>query len=834
MDVLSVEACVQAVVSAYRDATKLVQRLKDKQSHGQDFILPDDLTKEFEDSLQLGGLAIQSQYDHDVRRFGETYARGDSTGREQMKDILITLQQAVISHLREVYMDDAALNLHALKETSDDCRVNATVCLGQLYQRMSSATAAVKQSSKPYIDSTDPLVPPSLAYSSSRSTHSSFGGQPYDAQSSASYNTYSSKTATEFNPKPAPRPAPQRRISLTSAVSYSSEIRTRGEDNVLAVAPPMSRQVSQGQVSSSRTQRTQVEEDDRTSLPSSPPPYVPSPAIQTSDEKGQKFPPSSSFYQAPTKTVGMIASQPLSTRELRGTLDQNAFPTTNSIQPIHELDITSPPNLPRPGSDPSSPGAALQAEPRRVSLNQIYNTQEYVESLDKKSRPPAELLASREYQQYLQQLQMQPQYRMDPLLGHTRQNEHPYKHAADLHDQTIHQPNDVETDRHIYNDALAKSPRPSGGSLLQSSLLAQHVQQQNLTHARANKDDDNSSNSPTSPTGLPSQAKMGLSRPRPLSIRSTSSTSSKIASFALRKGLPPGIAEAIQKPAPSAHEQAIHNKPRYVRPQSLIVAQDTPKMGLTSPWPVDEGIQSPLEEEKTQMEIRQHSSLESTMRFPGSTSLQISRSELNLPGESNLAGFCKGAVRHQLGARKKGFGVEHKKGSKGVEYFMKCTKCNFEGPASVSKALPSGGRAAAKVEKTPDNRVRVAEGGIKYRWNFLAKSHVLNRGNVSDLKNSNDIYGCYFCCAEGAAKGWFDNSVNLHLATLGGFGEGTKTTAVTTPTFNGLDAFMEHLVSHRLPGRTPGLIVANEMNCIIGRTAHDSEDFDLNLPALTS
>src|ERR1700753_2916516 len=141
--------------------------------------MPEDLTKDFEDSLLLGGAAVQSQYDHDVRRFGETYVRGDSVAREQMKDILIHLQQAVISHLREVFMDESALDLHMLKETSDDCRVNATVCLGQLYQRMSTATAAMKNMSRPYTDEPDKVqLPASLAYSSSRSTHSSFGGRP--------------------------------------------------------------------------------------------------------------------------------------------------------------------------------------------------------------------------------------------------------------------------------------------------------------------------------------------------------------------------------------------------------------------------------------------------------------------------------------------------------------------------------------------------------------------------------------------------------------------------------------------------------------------------------
>jgi hypothetical protein len=100
---------------------------------------------------------------------------------------------------------------------------------------------------------------------------------------------------------------------------------------------------------------------------------------------------------------------------------------------------------------------------------------------------------------------------------------------------------------------------------------------------------------------------------------------------------------------------------------------------------------------------------------------------------------------------------------------------------------------------------------------------VLNKASHSDLKNSNDVYGCYFCCAEGAAKGW--------LELDGQRASGGKTSNIT-PTFDGLDAFLAHLDTHRLCHRIPGLIVANELNCIVGRGANDGEDFDLNLPLL--
>ena len=317
--------------------------------------------------------------------------------------------------------------------------------------------------------------------------------------------------------------------------------------------------------------------------------------------------------------------------------------------------------------------------------------------------------------------------------------------------------------------------------------------------------------------------------PRPLSIRSTGSTGSKIGAYALRKALPPGIAEAIQKPSPSPLDAQLNNQPRYVKPTPLDLRNSHVTQVISPTSPIAQQVDRISDIPTTS--ASSSPSLESTMRVPVSPQLQVPRSDLNLPSESNLAGFCKGAVRQQLGTRKKGFSLEHKRGAKGQEYFFRCTKCNFEGPAAVSTALPSGGRGAVKKEKSFDSQVRVSSGGIKYRWAFLAKCHVFNKGTHSDATNSNDVFGCYFCCAEGAAKGWMDQGVNAQLATLGTF-ENQKATANVTPTFEGLDVFLEHLETHRLPARTPGLIVANELNCIVGRVARDSEDFDLNLPPL--
>ena len=85
---------------------------------------------------------------------------------------------SLIINLKTVYMDAIELDFLSLQAASDDCRVNAGVCLGQLSQRLSDAAKA--QSFHPqqstYSSGVSGLMPPlspSLGYSSSRSTFSS-------------------------------------------------------------------------------------------------------------------------------------------------------------------------------------------------------------------------------------------------------------------------------------------------------------------------------------------------------------------------------------------------------------------------------------------------------------------------------------------------------------------------------------------------------------------------------------------------------------------------------------------------------------------------------------
>jgi hypothetical protein len=331
-----------------------------------------------------------------------------------------------------------------------------------------------------------------------------------------------------------------------------------------------------------------------------------------------------------------------------------------------------------------------------------------------------------------------------------------------------------------------------------------------------------------------------------MSIHSTNSTSSKFGSSIVRKAFPPGLAERInQSQPPSQSQPQAHSQSRYMPTTDRTESQSHPEHPpLASFLPST----SPQAQQRMETVSPGHRSISnsttSNNRSPlfqkptqahSPAQLQVPASELNLPSESNLSNFCKGAIRLQLGSRKKGFSLEHRRsGTHGTSEFWRCTKCSFAGPATVSAALPSGGRAAVKREKAFDNRVWLSEGGIKYRWAFLAKCHVLNKTEDTNPKKHDDIsgiFGCVFCSAEGSARGWEVGSVSAQLTTLGGFTNDRKQASIT-PLFPNLQSFMAHLEMHREAKGTPGLIMASRMNCIVGRVADDSEDFDLNLPPL--
>ncbi|MCJ1350847.1 MAG: hypothetical protein MMC33_000828 [Icmadophila ericetorum] len=162
-----------------------------------------------------------------------------------------------------------------------------------------------------------------------------------------------------------------------------------------------------------------------------------------------------------------------------------------------------------------------------------------------------------------------------------------------------------------------------------------------------------------------------------------------------------------------------------------------------------------------------------------------------LPNEENgYTGLCKGAWLQQIGMPKKAMQERARPASVYVtmQTYWKCKTCNFEGRMFKD----------AKKKAVIDTRVFSAD-GIRYRWEFLFKSHVPMKETIPNPITSSN-FGCIFCCAEG--KGM--------------------------PIFGGVNAFMGHLQEHR--ARPPQGEVLYRMKLITGRLAEGTEVFDINLP----
>ncbi|KAH8705591.1 hypothetical protein BGW36DRAFT_353992 [Talaromyces proteolyticus] len=159
VDVSAVVTCVATIVSAYNDALKLLDRIR---TEGAPKTRPGS-TKALDDlksSLTLGPVVIRAQYDNDFRRFGETYAQGDHIACEQLKDIIINLQMTLITSLRMYLANDRiAIDMDELQTASDNSRVDSSMALCQLYQRLATATRSPPLLTKSPPLKSLPLVP---------------------------------------------------------------------------------------------------------------------------------------------------------------------------------------------------------------------------------------------------------------------------------------------------------------------------------------------------------------------------------------------------------------------------------------------------------------------------------------------------------------------------------------------------------------------------------------------------------------------------------------------------------------------------------------------------
>jgi hypothetical protein len=162
---------------------------------------------------------------------------------------------------------------------------------------------------------------------------------------------------------------------------------------------------------------------------------------------------------------------------------------------------------------------------------------------------------------------------------------------------------------------------------------------------------------------------------------------------------------------------------------------------------------------------------------------------------NNYWGFCKGAwsIREDV---KKGLALRTQPiGMYNTKEIWECTSCPFKG-ATFSAPHPTKKNKQITVV---DPRIVTSASQIRYKWIFLAKSHVKKKAIDSHTEDTN--YGCVFCSLEDRVSS----------------------------VYGGVETLMNHIALSHVADMSD--VVRRKARCIIGREAGDAEtDWDINIP----
>jgi hypothetical protein len=162
---------------------------------------------------------------------------------------------------------------------------------------------------------------------------------------------------------------------------------------------------------------------------------------------------------------------------------------------------------------------------------------------------------------------------------------------------------------------------------------------------------------------------------------------------------------------------------------------------------------------------------------------------------NNYWGFCKGAwsIREDV---KKGLSLRTQpSGMYNTKDIWECTSCTFKG-ATFNAPHPTKKNKEITVV---DPRIVTSASQIRYKWIFLAKSHIKKKAVDSHTEDTN--YGCVFCSLEDRVSS----------------------------VYGGVETLMNHIALSHVADMSD--VVRRKARCIIGREAGDAEtDWDINIP----
>ncbi|KZM24042.1 uncharacterized protein EKO05_0004608 [Ascochyta rabiei] len=771
MSGVEVVAAVSAIVSAFHAGSELLKHIKAKRRKARAQAQQEFEEKQLQDSLVSGEQQIGSRYAQDMREMGDLVRVGDSIARDRLLHIAVMLQMEIIKSLQMAAKHETAiLNLQILHEASIMNRKDTFVTLNEMKQRLimtrpmtrqieddsgqRSSVATLPSSRSSTFDSYNTgHVPAAVTLGPQGESNESRSGlaRYFQMKRNSSTSAKSASTANTSTEKP----------NINYSAALEELVRTRGEDRATIM-----RDIDEIMVSYKGLdigQGTPHEPWGQNQLPKS-------------------------FGRRDTWTV------------LNGDGSPRQDTFAQNWDPMQTVNHTLPPSQAYPG-----PNAQNHA---------MFNQDVFPGHQQHPS-----YAAPSPYPHY----QTQTSHRFsDSSTSSAPFSERSWERNGSDSSRSSCAPSDprLSVQSHLFNKS-ACSPSTSPNATFHDH----HGQRLALPTSYAPTDETYTS--PIAPLAVPQRSPLRASSHNGASANalvaspntaSSPSQSSYTTDQQRSTRVPDPIAPFASPPDSAAPKEENRTDPSPSRPN--LVSPDvrgppsshssssghTVVFGVPSaPW--HRAVSAPIVDRIRQPSIASTDSSSSGSigvipRPPGailSSTIQSPKpgQERMMGGrpcrDNNYWGFCKGAwdVREDV---KKGLAVRNMpSGMYNTKEVWECRQCNFRG--NTYTFMHPGKKG--KKETVVDPNIHTSKSGIRYRWIFLAKSHVKKKTPDSASEECN--YGCVIC------------SVELKVTSI----------------FGNLDTLMYHLLEH-VSDMTQTTM--KQTRCIVGRTAGAEEDWDINMP----
>ncbi|KAF3007436.1 hypothetical protein E8E13_003642 [Curvularia kusanoi] len=759
MSGVEVVAAVSAVVSAFHAGSELLKHIKAKRRKARAAAQQEFEEKQLQDSLVSGEQQIGFRYTQDMREMGDAVRIGDTIARDRLMHVVVMLQMEIIKSLQMAAQHETAiLNLRLLHEASITNRKDTFVILDEMKQRIVMTRPIPRQIEggsnlsswpngyKPVDRAPEGYVPSAVTIPSQEEMRGSKSGlaRYFQMKRSSTASSRSASTSTT---------APTEPLSINYSAAFEQLVKARGEDRATIM-----KDIDEIMVSYKGL-------DVNGRAPEDP---------WTSDQ-----PPRSPFGER-RGTLDMLSDSSPYGNELYGR-EWNTAPSSNPQMLTSQAYADQYPSFNQDvfnGHGQQSPYATTNPYP----LRQTHMEHRFSDSSES-SAPYSDRTWDRHDSESSRSSYAQSDHRYSvssqpsgrPGISPSTSPNAAFPQSIDHYGQRLSTNTNYPSTTRGFTPPIAPLSVPQRSPLRAYSQNGEPGQAPIAfveTTSPVNENPRHATRVPSaiapfsSPPDSPEPTSTGRSEANPMrpdlrtsELRGSSSSHSGSSGNTVMVGASQApwhrtVSDRIRQPSIASTDSSGSSSVGVIpRPVSMI-----PSSTIRSPQPGQERMMSgrPCK-------------------------------------DNNYWGFCKGAwdVREET---KKGLALRTMpSGMYNTKEVWECRSCNFRGN-TYTITLPG---KKAKKETIVDPNIHTSKSGIRYKWIFLAKSHVKKKTSDSAAEECN--YGCVICSVEG------------------------KVTSV----FGNVDTLMYHLLEHVSDMTQKSM---QQTRCIVGRTAGANEDWDINVP----